>query len=363
MSQQPNQIDASLELAYPGFNLNVQLTLPGTGVSALFGHSGCGKTTCLRVLAGLEPRARGRVTFNGDCWQDSARGVFTPPHRREIGYVFQDASLFSHLNVRDNLQFGMRKYAPAARARAIGEMADMLGISAQLEHRVTTLSGGERQRVAIARALLTQPRLLLLDEPLSALDVRRKREILPYLERLRDELKIPMVYVSHAPEEVAQLADHLVIMEQGRVLASGRLNDTLTRLDLPGLYTDDAAVVINATIASQHEADHLMRLDFPGGHIHVSQRDKPLGSTVRCRVMARDVSLALQRHADTSILNAVAATVREIAPTDNPAHLLVKLDAAGTPLLSRITCRSAQHLQLAAGMRVWAQIKAVALFP
>lgn len=358
-----SQIEAAVTLSLPGFELNVALTLPGVGVSALFGHSGCGKTTCLRILAGLENRAQGTVRFNGELWQDSARGIFIPPHQRDIGYVFQEASLFPHLDVRENLQFGMRKHAPAARAQSVRDMAERLGIERQLSARVSTLSGGERQRVAIARALLTQPRLLLLDEPLSALDVRRKREILPYLERLHDELNIPMIYVSHAPDEVAQLADYLVILEQGRVLANGPLNETLTRLDLPGHYTDDAAVVITATISSQHEDDHLMRLDFAGGHIYVSQRDKPVGTLVRCRVMARDVSLALVRHQDTSILNAVEATVCEIAATDNPAHLLVKLDAAGTPLLSRITARSARHLQLQAGMQVWAHIKAVALFP
>lgn len=350
------------ELGLATFKLAVDLHLPGSGVSALFGHSGCGKTTCLRILAGLEQRARGSVVFNGECWQDSERRLFTPAHQRAIGYVFQEASLFPHLNVHENLAFGMRGTVATARSQCIQQMTDLLGIAQHLKTNVTHLSGGERQRVAIARALLTQPRLLLLDEPLSALDARRKQEILPYLERLRDELKIPIVYVSHSPEEVAQLADHLVIMEQGRVLASGPLNETLTRLDLPGIYTDDAAAVIDARIGTQNEDGHLMRLDFAGGHIYVSHRDRALGAAIRCRILARDVSLALQRHLDTSILNAVQASVLEIAPTDNPAHLLIKLSASGTPLLSRITLRSAQHLDLKIGMQVWAQIKAVALY-
>lgn len=356
-----SEITLQCQLMLNTFMLDVALKLPGSGVSALFGHSGCGKTTCLRILAGLEKRASGIVSFNGEHWQNSARGQFTPPYQRAIGYVFQEASLFPHLNVRDNLAFGMREIKPHLREPMLRNMAELLGIGQHLKADVSRLSGGERQRVAIARALLTQPRLLLLDEPLSALDAPRKREILPYLERLRDELKIPIVYVSHAPDEVAQLTDHLVIMEQGRVLASGRLNDTLTRLDLPGMYTEDAAAVIEATIATQNEDDHLMRLDFAGGHLYVSQRDKPLGARVRCRVLARDVSLALQRHGDTSILNAVQGTITEIAATDNPAHLLVKLSASGTPLVARITRRSAHHLQLAVGMSVWAQIKAVAL--
>ncbi len=362
-----NEIRLQCKLALDHFLLDVDLTLPGRGVSALFGHSGCGKTTCLRILAGLESRAHGKVSFNGDTWQDSEHRYFLPAHRREIGYVFQEASLFPHLNVLENLQFGLqrwgtRKESAVRQSAAINAMADMLGIAQHLSVGVTHLSGGERQRVAIARALLTQPRLLLLDEPLSALDARRKRDILPYLERLRDELNIPIVYVSHAPDEVAQLADHLVVMDNGKVLASGALNETLTRLDLPGIYTDDAATVIEASVATQHEPDHLMRLDFSGGHIYVTHRDTVIGTRIRCRVLARDVSLALQRHTDTSILNAVQATVLEIASTDNPGHLLVKLDAGGTLLLSRITLRSSHQLQLTVGMTLWAQIKAVALF-
>lgn len=359
MSASEIHIDCALQRA--DFSLSVKLRLPATGVTALFGHSGCGKTTLLRILAGLEKQALGQVFFQGDCWQDSTRGIFTPAHRRSIGYVFQEASLFPHLNVHDNLAFGMQHIPVTHRRQRLHTMAEFLGIAQHLTKSVTKLSGGERQRVAIARALLTDPALLLLDEPLSALDMQRKREILPYLERLRDEVRIPILYVSHAPEEVAQLADHLVILQAGQVLASGPLNETLTRLDLPGIYTDDAAVVIEATIGSQHEDDHLMRLDFPGGYIYVSQREKVIGTRVRCRVTARDVSLALQRHYDTSILNAVQVEIKEIADTENPSHLLIKLDAAGTPLLSRITRRSAQHLQLQTGMQVWAQIKAVAL--
>jgi len=354
-------IHARFRVAYPGFELNVDLKLPGRGVTALFGHSGSGKTTILRCVAGLEQAAEAQLEVNGELWQDSARGVFLPPHRRSIGYVFQEASLFPHLSVRRNLEYGMRRVDAAERQVSWERILDLLGIGHLLKRMPAHLSGGERQRVGIARALLTSPRLLLLDEPLSALDLKRKNEILPYLERLHDELEIPMLLVSHSPDEVARLADHVVLLDQGRVVARGGLQETMARLDLPTAFSEDAGVVIDSVVAEHDEHYHLTRLEFPGGAVLVGRRPEPVGQHLRLRVHARDVSLALQRIEDTSITNVLPARVCEVAAAETPAHVLVRLDADGTPLIARITRRSCDQLGIVPGRQMWAQIKAVAL--
>ena len=353
-------IHARFQVIWPGFTLDVDLDLPGRGVTALFGHSGSGKTTLLRCLAGLERQGRGSLHFKGEVWQDSARGFFLPTHRRPLGYVFQEASLFPHLSVWKNLDYGRKRANEGCRV-SLEHTVELLGISHLLDRMPDRLSGGERQRVAIARALATCPRLLLMDEPLAALDLKRKNEILPYLERLRDDLEIPMFYVSHSPDEVARLADHIVLLAEGRVLAEGGLRETLVRLDLPTAFTEDAGVVIEAVVAEHDAAYHLTRLDFPGGSVVVARRPEGVGCRLRFRVHARDVSLALARAEGTSIANLLPATVTEVADADTPAHVLVRLDAGGTPLIARITRRSLDHLGVTPGKPLWAQIKAVAL--
>lgn len=357
-------IAARFDLEYPGqtgFRLEVDLALPGRGVTALFGRSGSGKTTVLRCIAGLERARSGYLAVNGEVWQDTERRLFLPTHRRALGYVFQEASLFAHLSVARNLEFGLKR-CDVSGGRAVWQQTiDLLGIGHLLQRMPAKLSGGERQRVAIARALLTSPKLLLMDEPLAALDVARKQEILPYLERLHDELAIPLLYVSHQPDEVARLADHLVLFESGRALASGPLPELLARLDLPTAFADDAAAVIDVTVGQHDPHYHLMRLDFGGGVIFVPQREIALGKRLRLQVHARDVSLALTAHDDSSILNRVEATVADMVDAAHPAHVLVRLDAGGSALLARITRRSCDQLGLAPGKRVWAQIKSVAL--
>ena len=352
-----SEIRARFRLDRGSFALDVDLTLPGQGVTALFGHSGSGKTTCLRAMAGLERAPGGYLAVGGEVWQDDARGVFLPTHRRPLGYVFQEANLFAHLSVRANLAFGQKRSPGKAR---LDEIAGLLGIDGLLDRQPDSLSGGERQRVAIARALLTSPRLLLMDEPLAALDLKRKLEILPYLERLHDELSIPIIYVSHAPDEVARLADHLVLLHEGRMVASGPLGETLARADLPPAFADDAGVVAAAVVAA-HEADDLTRLDFAGGSILVARRPEAIGHRLRCRIHARDVSLALDRPQASSILNVFRATVSAIAATDTPGQVLVQVYVGATPLLARITERSRRVLELQVGCEVWAQVKAVAL--
>ncbi len=248
-------IEARFQIAYSGFSLDVDLQLPGKGVTALFGHSGSGKTTCLRCVAGLERAPLGRLVVNGEVWQDSETAVFLPPHKRALGYVFQDANLFEHLSVERNLTYGMKRVPRDQHRVALKQATELLGIGHLLERMPVHLSGGERQRVGIARALLTSPRLLLMDEPLAALDLKRKAEILPYLERLHDELDIPILYVSHSPDEVARLADHLVLLDQGRSIASGPVVETLARTDLPLSHLEDAGVVIDGQVL-EHNAGY-----------------------------------------------------------------------------------------------------------
>ncbi len=361
MSSSPSGIQAALRLDHPGFSLEVSLQMPGRGVTALFGPSGSGKTSCLRCIAGLESTATGLLEVNGECWQDSSRGIFVPPHKRAIGYVFQDANLFAHLSVKANLEFGMKRISAQQRRVAWDQAIELLGIGHLLERMPDRLSGGERQRVGIARALLTSPDLLLMDEPLAALDLKRKLEVLPYLERIHDELDIPLLYVSHAPDEVARLADYLVLLEEGQVVAQGGLHQTLARLDLPTAFSEDAGVVVESVIAGHDPAYHLSRLTFAGGEVLVAQRHEAVGHRLRFRVHARDVSLTLERAEGTSISNLLPVCVEEIVTADTPAHVLVRLSAQTTPLLARITRRSADQLGIAVGKRLWAQIKTVAL--
>jgi molybdate transport system ATP-binding protein len=355
-------IRARFRVAHPGFALDVDLQLPGRGVSALFGASGSGKTTCLRAIAGLEHAPGGYLSVNGEVWQDDSRGVFLPTHQRPLGYVFQEASLFPHLSIRRNLEYGMRRVPAAACRVSLNQAVELLGIAPLLDRMPDRLSGGEKQRVAIARALATSPRILLMDEPLAALDLKRKNEILPYLERLHGELDIPVLYVSHAPDEVARLADHLVVLEQGRALASGPLGETLARLDLPIRLGEDAGVVLEGDVAELDAEWHLARVAFAGGSLWVRDSGVPVGQHVRVRILARDVSIAQDAHTDSSILNILPACVEQLADDDtHPALALVRLNAGGVPLVARITRRSAAWLQLRPGQTVWAQIKAVAL--
>jgi molybdate transport system ATP-binding protein len=348
------------DAARPGFAMQVALELPGRGVTALFGHSGSGKTTILRAVAGLERHTNGYLEVNGDVWQDDARGIYVPTYRRALGYVFQEASLFTHLSVQGNLDF-VRKRSKSQEPALFDHVLALLGIEHLLARRTTALSGGERQRVAIARALLTQPKILLMDEPLAALDGKRKEEVLPYLERIHAELDIPMLYVSHAAEEVARLADHVVLLDDGKVLASGPAADTLARIDLSLGLEIDAGVLVEGTVEAVDSVYELLQLDAAGGTLYVAHGAVPLGTRLRLRILARDVSVALARPQDSSVLNQLQATVAAAWPASTPAHVIVRLDAGGTAILARITRRSYDHLRLDIGKPVWAQVKAVAL--
>jgi molybdate transport system ATP-binding protein len=357
-STAPLQLQSVLQR--PDFTLTLDLDLPAQGITALFGPSGSGKTTALRVIAGLEPQARGRVCVNSQVWQDSTQGIFRPTHQRALGYVFQEASLFEHLNVQGNLQYGFRRTPGAQRQQPWDHALELLGIAHLLQRWPHELSGGERQRVAIARALAASPQLLLLDEPLAALDAPRKAEVLPYLERLHSELSIPMIYVSHAIDEVARLADHLVLLDTGRVTAQGPTAELLTRLDLPLAHGDTAGAVLTCTVTGHDSQDHLTTTRFGGGELMVTRQAAVIGQSLRVRVQARDVSLTLERQSGTSILNILPVRITSLS-ADSPGQIMVALDAAGSPLLARVTIRSAQTLNLRPGMQIYAQIKGVAI--
>jgi molybdate transport system ATP-binding protein len=344
-----------------GFRLDVDLELPGTGITALYGPSGSGKTTLLRCIAGLE-RAQGAVRIGGDTWQDDAAGVFLPTWRRPLGYVFQEASLFDHLDVARNLGYAQRRGTGSVGGLGLEGAVELLGIGHLLTRRPAELSGGERQRVAIARALAAAPRLLLLDEPLAAVDAARRQEILPWLERMRDELRLPMFYVTHSADEMARLADTLVLLDGGHAVASGPVAATLAALDQP-LLGDDAGALLQGTVAERDERWHLARVAFDGGALWLRDDGLAPGRTVRVRVLARDVSLATEppEPGRTSIQNVLACAVVGIAEGAHPSQALVQLSCGASLLLARITARAVDALGLVPGQPVWAQVKSAAL--
>jgi molybdate transport system ATP-binding protein len=363
MSTETNHI--RLHLSRNGFTLDVDLALPGRGITVLFGASGSGKTTVLRCVAGLEQAAHTRVCMSGTVWQDDALGVVLPAWRRPVGYVFQEASLLAHLDVCGNLTYAQKRAAKTSGKQqallAMETAIGLLGLEPLLARPTDNLSGGERQRVAIARALATQPELLLLDEPLAALDPARRQDVLPWLERLRDELHIPMLYVTHSVDEVVRLADTLVVLAQGRVKAIGPAAQVLAQVEVPLNLGDEVATLLHASVAQVEAHWHLARLAFAGGSLWLVDTGLAVGASVRVRVWARDVSLATQEPLQTSIQNVLPCTVLAVADDSHPAQVLVQLGCGPDRLMARVTRRSVHQLGLVIGMPVWAQVKALAL--
>ena len=349
-----------LDLQRKGFDLSVDLHLPSQGIAVIYGTSGSGKTTLLRCVAGLEPQAKGRVEIAGEVWQDDAQGIRTPVYQRPLGYVFQEASLFEHMDVQANLNYGLKRSA-RPHTHSLEHAVSLLGIGDLLKRRPHQLSGGERQRVAIARALATQPTLLLLDEPLASLDFARRQDILPWLEKLRDELHLPMLYVSHAADEVARLADTLVVMQHGRVQASGAVAEVLTSVRVPLSVGDDAGALLSGHVAQIDQRWQLACIGFDGGELWVPNTGLMIGQAVRVRVLARDVSIALQATQHTSIQNLMPCVIESLGADQHPSQALVKLRCGQSALLARVTARAVADLGLAIGQEVWAQVKSVAL--
>ncbi len=355
-------IDIDVRRRLGRFRLDVRVRWNETGVTALFGRSGSGKTTLIDLIAGLARPDEGRIVVAGRTLFDSAVGINLRPEKRSVGYVFQDSRLFPHLNVERNLRYGMRRSGGSV---DFDRVVEILGLEGLLERRPRGLSGGEKQRVAIGRALLTDPRILLMDEPLASLDAPRKEEILAFVERLRAELSIPIVYVSHVMDEVIRLADHMVVLSDGKVAATGPVEDVMSRLDLrPLTGRHEAGAVIAATVAAHDVTYGLTRLVFRGGELMVARLDLPVGARLRLRVRARDVSLSLKPPEETSVLNVLPGRVVDIGGEPGPhVDVLLALGAAkdSTPLWARITRKSVEALDLVPGKAVYAQIKSVAL--
>lgn len=355
----------ALTVRRPGFILEIDETLELDGITAVMGASGSGKSTLLRALAGLETPQRARIALDGLLLADSAAGVSLPPHQRGVGYVFQDARLFAHRRVLGNLRFAQQRARPAngTPAAALDEVVAALDLAPLLTRAVTGLSGGERQRVAIARALLANPRLLLLDEPLSALDLKRKAELLPYIRALPSRFGIPLIYVSHAVEEVAQLADEVLILTNGRVTARGEVHAVLERPEAEAVSGHFEAGALLDAMVRQHVSDYaLTELDLAGQHLTLPQIDAAPGTPVRLRVRARDVSIALGEVRGISIRNQLQARVLGIQADPPGAYAEVLLELVGTPpqhLRARITREAAAGLGLAVGMQAWALVKGV----
>ncbi len=353
-------VEARLRLVRSGFDLDLDLAIPAHGVSAIFGPSGSGKTTLLRCIAGLEPEASGTVRFDEEAWQDDQKRAFVPPHRRGVGYVFQDASLFAHLGVRGNLDYASRR----ARDRRItlADVVEGLALGPLLARGIEGLSGGERQRVAIARALLSGPRLLLMDEPLSSLDETSRQEILPYIEALPARFSIPIVYVSHSLQEVLRLADHMVWLVAGRVEATGSPEEVIRDSRFSTWQGDEAAVVARALVTAHDDTHHLTRLTGPWGPIYTRRHPREEGTSVRVQIRARDVSLSLDSETQSSILNEFEMKVLDVIDVRD-GEVLVELGSKAGPevLLASITVLSRKRLEIVPGSPVYARVKSVAI--
>jgi len=353
-------LEVDIEHRLGAFELDIHFR-SGDGLTALFGRSGAGKTSVVNVIAGLIRPKKGRIVVAGTVLVDTERRIFAPTHRRRVGYVFQEGRLFPHLTVRHNLLFGRWFATGAASEARLDDVVDLLGIAPLLDRRPGRLSGGEKQRVAIGRALLASPRLLLMDEPLASLDTRRKDEIVPYLEKLRDHAGVPIVYVSHTVAEVARLADTVVLVSDGRVRATGPVEEVMGRAELyPLAGRFEAGAVFAVRVAAHDLRWGLTELAGAFGKLIVPRLHLPVGAPLRVRIRARDVTLAVTRPSGISTLNVLAGRVEALVPIEEGA-LEVQLRLGEDRLLARVTRRSGETLGLEPGRQVFALIKTVAI--
>lgn len=343
-----------------GFKLECSFDFPNSGITVLFGASGSGKTTVLRCIAGLE-RARGFVKVDGVYWQNDAQKLFLLTWERPLGYVFQEASLFPHMTAKQNIEFAVKRSKSADARSRMEEAIDLLGIRGLLGRKPAQLSGGERQRVAIARAVATEPKIMLFDEPLAALDFKRKSEIMPWLEKLKGNLKIPMLYVTHSAEEVLHLADNLIVMEDGKIKTSGALTDVLANIDLPIKIGEDAGVLLKGKVVSKEPEWSLMTVDCGNIALHISDNGQPVGSAASLRILAREVVFAIDRPVDLSVQNAFEGTVEEISIHGDGADALVRTNCSGQIIIGKLTRKALSELGIKEGSRIWLLIKSVAV--
>ncbi len=350
--------ECNIQLQRPDFSIDAEFTIPSKGVLGIFGHSGSGKTTLLRCVAGLEKNVTGRIEVNGETWLSSKKNLSS--QQRNVGYIFQESRLFPHLSVGKNLQYGCRRNSASQNSIDREHLLELLNIGHLLERRPFQLSGGEKQRVAIGRALLKNPQMLLLDEPLASLDQKRKQEILPFLDKLHEELNIPMLYVSHSLGEVSRLCDHMLVLEQGRAVFKGNIHDTLVSPESPLAAANNAAAVLEGNVSKQEKNFLLSTIHTNNGTALQIQGILPIGQKVRLRVRASDISLSKTVATDSSILNIIEGVITAIIE-ERDAHILLQLVANEDILLSCISKKSYQSLQLGINQSIFMQIKAVSI--
>ena len=355
------EIAFDVRIAFGEFDLQIDHRMPIEGIVGLFGPSGCGKSTLLRIMSGLERNARGQIRFGDEVWQDTERGIFMPPHKRGVGYVFQDVRLFPHLSVAGNLRYADKRSRRVDSAIDIEDVVAALDLAPLMTRRPSSLSGGERQRVAIGRTLLTRPRLLLMDEPLAALDVRRKAEILPYIERLPQTFRVPVIYVTHSIDEVTRLAERMLVLANGRKVTYGPVAEALERLDLqPIAGRFEAGVVLTGRVTRHDLTYRLTHLDLHGKEIVMPMVDVALGSDVRLRIRARDVALATKAPENISIRNVLPGTIAEIVEEPDTAFAETLVDIGGANIRARVTRSAVAALALTRGKPVFVLFKSIA---
>ena len=354
------QLSVRYQLSRADFSLDVNIEIASQGITGIFGSSGAGKTTLLRCIAGLERPDSGRLVVNDSVWEDSDAGIKRATHKRRIGYVFQEARLFRHLDVTQNLRYGEKRSGTQDSRIEFDHVVDLLGLVSLLKRSPATLSGGEAQRVAIGRALLRSPELILMDEPLASIDAARRDEVLPFIERLHADVGLPIIYVSHSIEELCRICDQLAVMDGGRILVDGELQSVLLRTDVPMLSGREAGAVISAKVEEFESSDDLTRVATSTSQLWVPGDNGPSGSELRLRVRANDVSLCLLRPQKTSILNVLEATVVGVQE-ETSGSMLVHVRAGQDDLLARVTRRSCSELSLAPGTAVFAQVKSIAV--